>query len=503
LQVLNKKQVLKTRILLISLLSLSVFNSKAQQIPAYHHYFINGMAFNPAATGYHTTTNAYLMRNQRNLGFEGGNIVNALTVDGSLFENKLGLGISLYSDVIGASSAAGAMLSGSYKVNFSESTFLRFGIAAGAEDYRINYNQAIVKDPNDVELNSFYPSRKIVANVNAGILLQVKKFQFNFSVPQLLGINSELKAMINDGSQTGGGHTFDRHFVGMMRYDFEFSEKLGLKLTPIAMLKFIPGADIYYEGGVTADFRDFVWVNGTYKSGYAVTASAGFRIKKSIVIGYAYDVVLNSSKSLAGINQEILVGYRFPVTSNGKNNDKELDEAKKQIEKLNSDVAVKTKENDSIATKSRADKIAADEAFTKMETEKNDTINKLKDQLAKKKDIVTPPLALDTAKKTPPVKFDNSQIKKSENDYFLELDNSDSPQGLYVVFGAYSKEEGAQTQYNKYKSAFPESRIIINQRNGYRYIIFKYANQPGPVFETKNKAHQMGLTKAWILNYVR
>lgn len=461
------------------------------------------MAFNPAATGYHQTTNAYLMRNQRNLGFEGGNIVNALTVDGSLFENKLGLGISLYSDVMGASSAAGAMLSGSYKVNFSETAFLRFGLAAGAEDYRINYNQAIVMDPNDVQLNSYYPSRKIVANMNAGILLQLKKFQFNFSVPQLLGINSQLKAMINDGSQVGGGHTFDRHFVGMMRYDFEFSEKLGLKITPLAMLKFIPGADIYYEGGVTADFRDFVWVNGTYKAGYAVTASAGVRIKKSFVIGYAYDVVLNSSKSLAGVNQEILVGYRFPVKNNGKNNDKELEEAKKQIELLNSEVAVKTTENDSLTAKNRSDKIKAEETFTKMETEKNDTINKLKELLAKKKDIITPPVVLDTAKKTVPVKFDNSQIKKSDNDYFVELNGSDSPQGLYVVFGAFSKEEGAQTQFNKYKSSFPDARIIINQRNGYRYIIFKYANQPAPVFEAKGKAHQMGLTKAWILNYVR
>lgn len=502
---------MKTRVILISLLTLIIAIGRTQQIPPYHHYFINGMVFNPAATGFSQTTNAYLMRNQRNLSFEGGNIVNALTVDGSLFENKFGLGISLYSDVIGASSAAGAMLSASYKVSFTENTFLRFGVAAGAEDYRINFNQAIVKDPNDQQLNSFYPSRKIVANVNAGLLLQIKQFQLNFSVPQLLGINSQLKAMINDGtSTTGGGHTFDRHFVGMARYDFEFSDKLGLKITPFSLVKFVSGAPVNYDIGLVADFRDFVWVNATYKSGYAITASLGFRIKKSFVIGYAYDVILNNSKSMAGINQEILVGYRFPVkgTDNAKSK-KELEEAQKEIDRLKLEALAKSLQYDSLAKEDEKYRIESKENFAKMQAAKNDSINELKLVIEKKDALKPPPSGLDSVKNkiannnVDPEKFDNSQIKRSKDDYFTELDQTDSPQGLYVVFGVFSKEENANAYLAKYKPAFPESRIILNQRNGFMYIIFKYADQPKPVFETKTKALGMGLSKAWILNYVR
>ena len=489
---------------------------QAQQVPHYHHYFLNGMVFNPAATGYYQTTNAFFMRNQRNLGFEGGNIVNALTVDGSLFQNKLGAGIILYSDIFGPSSGTGGLVSLSYKVNFSETSFLRFGMSGGVEDHRINFDQAIVKDPDDKELNNGNPGRKIVANANAGILLQLKKFQFGFSVPQLLGINSDFKALINDGTSTGGSYTFERHYVGSLRYDFEFSDKLGLKVSPLALVKFLPGAPIMYDAGLLIDFRDFVWLNATYKANYSVTASVGFKIKKSICIGYAYDVVINNGKSYAGINQEILLGYRFPVEVKGKNNDKELEEAQKEIERLNQEVVAKRVEIDTINNQKNREKAIAENKYNEMEkslnkdiSDRNDSINKLNELLRKKVDPVktdpvkTDPVKTDPVKTDPPKKFDDSQIKKSDNDYFIEMDQSDSPQGLYVVFGAFSKDDLAQAQLNKYKSEFPEARMIYNKRNGYKYIVFKYSNQKQPVFETRDKAHQKGLTKAWILNYVR
>lgn len=494
------------------------FNGGAQQIPAYHHYFMNGMVYNPAATGYFTSTNAFFMRNQRNMDFEGGNVVNALTVDGSLFEHKLGLGISLYSNEMGASSGAGGNISASYKVNFSEESYMRFGIAGGMEDHRINFNQAIVKDPNDKQLNNGVAGRAFVANASAGLLFQIKKFQLGLSVPQLLGLKSSFKALLNDGSANGGSHTFERHFIGQLRYDFSLGDKLGLTLSPFAMAKYIPDAPFQYDAGFVADFRDFVWLNGTYKADYAVTAAVGFKIKKSICIGYAYDVVLNSTKSYAGINQEILVGYRFPVKGGDNSKEKkELEEARKENERLQRELLVKQTEVDSVSAQDRRNRAEAAEKYSKKEAEmqemekvKNDTIDKLKEQLAKKQETRPENTVKNDVKNTTdnnpkndPPKYNNPDIKRSENDYFIEMDQSDSPQGLYVVFGAFSNDELAQNQLTRYKKDFPEARMIQNKRNGYKYIIFKYANQPAPVLDVLSKARSQGLSKAWILQYVR
>lgn len=517
---------------------------KSQQIPAYHHYYLNPMVFNPAAAGNNSTINAFFMRSQRNLFFEGGNIVNALTVDGGLFDNKLGLGISFYSDVMGASSAAGGLFTASYRVNFSEHTFLRFGLSGGAEDYRINFNQAVVKDPNDVKLNFYYPSKKVVPNMNAGIMLGIKDFQFHFSVPQLLGMSAELEAITNDGSSKGGSHSFDRHFVSMLRYDFK-AEKIGLKVSPFALAKYIPGANIYYDGGVVIDFRDFVWLNATYKSGYGVTPSLGFRIKKSFVVSYGYDFILNSTKSQAGTNQEILAGFQFPITGSGDKRKKELEEAQKEIERLNNELLTKQNREDSIQ---RVNAVTAREQEKKIQ-ERNDSIQKLNDELAAKEEELkrkveeaknnpannsnnpsntnnsTNPVVntspntniidpvnnsnlnvnpnLNNPNKTKNRLFDESQIKKSNNDYFLELDKTDSPQGLYLVFGAFGSDDNANAQLNKYKPQFPEARIIFNTRNSLKYIVLIYSLEKAPIFDLQYKARQMGLSKAWILNYIR
>ena len=137
-----------------------------------------------------------------------------------------------------------------------------------------------------------------------------------------------------------------------------------------------------------------------------------------------------------------------------------------------------------------------------MESVKNDSINKLNELLAKKNEVKTIQ-SQEPKNDTKEEKFDMSQVKKSENDHFLEMDKSESPQGLYVVFGAYSNEENAVHHLEKYKSDFPDARMIFNERNGYRYIILKYSLTPPSIFETQHKAHGMGLSKAWILEYLR
>jgi len=320
----------------------------------------------------------------------------------------------------------------------------------------------------------------------------------------------------------------------MMRYDFS-AEKVGLKVTPFALAKYIPGgAPIYYDGGIVIDFRDFIWVNATYKSGYGVTAGLGFRIKKSIVVGYGYDLVLNNAKSYSGINQEILVGYRFPVkgTDNEKNK-KELEEAQKEIERLNNELLTKKAESDSINAREARIKKQAEEEFAAKEQRLNDSINALNQALAKKEEIISQQknntntnavnntntvdnsnttnntnnnnTVTNSRNKNPnsPVKFDESQIKKSKDDYFLEMDESDSPQGFYVVVGAYSRDDYAKSHLDRTIGNFPSARLIYNKRNGFKYIVLIYSTEKAPVFETQAKARQSGISKVWILNYTR
>ena len=477
----------------------------AQQVPHFHHVFINPMVYNPSLTGFTANTNAFFMRKQRYMSNEGGNIVNALTVDGGLWENKLGLGFSIFSDVFGNVSTTGGNIQASYKVRFSEKTFMGFGIAAGAQDLRINFNQAIVRDPNDPLLNNGVAARKINFNAAAGLFLQAKDFQFGVAVPQLLGSTVKLTQLLNDGTVImGSSYTYARHFIGHARYDIKITEKPLLYVSPLAMAKYVPGAPIQYDGGIVVDFKNIGWISTLYKANYAVTPSIGFRIKKSLYIGYAYDVVLNTTKNLSGINQEILLGYSFAGTKDDTKLKKQLEDALAEQERLRMELAAKIKSLDSLSAdydKQRRDIMAR---MDEMERNYNDSIAKLNALLVQKdKDLAEAKTKQVEKTNNKNKNFDDSRIKQSKDDYFIELDDSDAPQGYYVVFGAFKDAARADEQFNKYKADFPDARIIYNKRNGLRYIIFKYSTERMQVFETHARAKDKGLQKAWILNYTR
>ena len=83
----------------------------AQQLTQYTHYFSNPYMINPSLAGHDGVTNDYFIRNWKTLGFDGGNVSNFLSVDGSIFDNKLGFGVSLMNDQMGPLSTQGGYLS--------------------------------------------------------------------------------------------------------------------------------------------------------------------------------------------------------------------------------------------------------------------------------------------------------------------------------------------------------------------------------------------------------
>ena len=117
-----KKVYLKYCLFLLPVITTGVRLS-AQQVPQYAQYFINPFVYNPSLSGYSDNTNAYFIRNQKYLGFDGGNVSNILTVDGSISEKKFGTGVSLYTDQMGPLSSQGVNLSFSYTVKFYKSLY--------------------------------------------------------------------------------------------------------------------------------------------------------------------------------------------------------------------------------------------------------------------------------------------------------------------------------------------------------------------------------------------
>ena len=182
-------------ILLSACCVLFAFCGFAQQIPLYSQYYFNPFIYNPAMTGAGELANVFLIHRAQWTDMPGGPVTKALTLDGPIKKNKVGLGISLFNDATDITQRTGINASYSYRIDISDNTHLLFGLSTGALNSRIDFSNVIVKDMND--LSVFDDSqRKTTIDANFGLAFLWKKLEVGFAVPHLLG--NSLKFANND-----------------------------------------------------------------------------------------------------------------------------------------------------------------------------------------------------------------------------------------------------------------------------------------------------------------
>ena len=137
--------------------------------------------------------------------------------------------------------------------------------------------------------------------------------------------------------------------------------------------------------------------------------------------------------------------------------------------------------------------------------ELNDQNKILEDSLAKwpkTVEIVNPPI--DTTKNvvTPPI-IDND-IKSNSEDHFIELSGKDTPNGYYVITGAFAEKSNADALIRKIKGKFPNARIILNKRNNLYYVLLYHSTEKGEGLAYASYKAKEGLVEeTWILEYNR
>src|ERR1043165_339514 len=105
--------------------------SLAQQVPFSSQYYMNPFVTNPAWTGNHERTNAFLTHRSQWTGISGAPQTSYLTIDGPIEAKNIGLGLNLYSDVTDITSRVGGFVNYSYKLKLMEDHDLFIGLAAG------------------------------------------------------------------------------------------------------------------------------------------------------------------------------------------------------------------------------------------------------------------------------------------------------------------------------------------------------------------------------------
>lgn len=429
----------------------------SQQVPFYNHNLRNPAVFNPAYYGFKNTINAYIVRNQRFAGFDGGAYNHYLTVDGKMFLDQLGFGVELYQYASGLQKQLGGKLGLKYSIRLAEKHHLALGVTGSILHNNIDISQIMVMQQADPYMANL-GDNKVTGSLDVGLLYHWEAgLRIGFSVPQVIGNK------VNYSDQnTRGFYRLARHIMADVAYDFKFLKDKSLILTPDFMVRWIPGAPIQYDGSIMLEWNKLGWFSATYKSDYAVSFNLGFSILKQVQIGYSYEYVIGSLRNhYSAMNHEFMLGYTF------QRKDKEVVDSTWYYENL------KLKEE--IQRKNKQIEILLTEKISNLGDEKKDTT------------------AYDK-------KLENS-IRSVSEDKFVELDDSDSPSGYYVVVGAFWQRSGAMNVLEENKKKYPEGRIIFNERNELNYVILKYSEEKGPCLSILKNVWDDGYPKAWVLEY--
>jgi type IX secretion system PorP/SprF family membrane protein len=280
---------------------------KAQQLPQYTQYMLNEFAINPAVAGKEEYADMRSNNRYQWIGITDAPRTYVLTVHGPMKYKNMGLGMNLFTDIVGPTRRVGLNFSYAYHIKLNEETKLALGLSAGILQWGIDGHKLILHDSGDETLLTQYQTT-YVPDFGAGILIHNKKFYFGIAVPQLY----ESKIDLYPGAQTAGKLVM--HFNVNAAYKFDLGEDF--KIEPSFLVKYASPAPFKIDGGLRVIYKEQIWLGGAYRHNDAYTALLGFMIKNYLMIGYSYDFPTTNIRKYSSGTHEIMLGLRFSRKQN-------------------------------------------------------------------------------------------------------------------------------------------------------------------------------------------
>src|SRR5574343_356501 len=258
------------RIIHILIAILFVTLAKAQQLPQYTQYMFNDFAFNPAVAGKNEYADDRSNNRYQWVGITDAPRTYVLTVHGPMKFKNMGLGMNLFTDIVGPTRRVGLNFSYAYHIKLNEETKVSLGLSAGVLQWGIDGHKLQLHDAGDENLLTQYQTT-YVPDFGAGILLYTKKYYIGVAVPQMY----QSKINLYPGVENKG--KLVTHFNVNGAYKFDLGEDF--KLEPSFILKYATPAPMKLDVGVRGIYREQVWLGAAYRHNDAVTALVGYLYK--------------------------------------------------------------------------------------------------------------------------------------------------------------------------------------------------------------------------------
>lgn len=276
-----------------------ISESSAQQEWGYTQYLFNLYDINSSYAGNHNGPSFAARYRAQWMGFDGAPETQFFSFHTSLAQDKVGTGIKILNESIGARKQQQLKISGSYRLHLGENT-IAFGIAAGANRQLADGASIKALDEDDTQLTVF-PNTTITPIIDASVFFSSKKFYFGLESTRL--------------NKT----TFHQDKGALARLYYNLNLVTGV-LIPVKEknLLQLSGLMKYSEGNlwqadlnITYLINNKIWFGGGYRLFTGAVVVACINVTDHFRIGMNYDVAAKKMRNTNDGSAELYLGYHF------------------------------------------------------------------------------------------------------------------------------------------------------------------------------------------------
>lgn len=333
----------------------------AQDQTNFTHFYLNPYLINPSYAGIDGRASLMLLYRKQWSTIKDGPQIGNVTFHAPI-SRRISFGISATDDQKGLLHSSGGMLSFAYNVPLSPQSFFRFGMSGGIASNSVDLQKLELSDP---ALANLLDNNMSVLG-NAGVSVHLHTFHAGFSLPVIFAPSYVSKDAFTiteiDPFQSIIFHFSNRFYFNNDRNVFE----------PYAMYRMIDGLPPQFEVAGILHMNHAVWIGGSFKEDFGISALGGIKLKNSLAIGAAYTLKNSGINELNSPTYEVSLGILFgkrrdqtplysfvhtekeKIKKKGKSSSEQIAEKRKQDEiarKKAMDEAAKKKQQEEIAKK--------------------------------------------------------------------------------------------------------------------------------------------------------
>jgi type IX secretion system PorP/SprF family membrane protein len=291
--------------------------ANAQQDAQFSQYVFNGLYINPAYAGYKEDLYLNSFFRSQWTGLEGAPTTFSIAADGTVKDGKVGLGIMLQHDQVGAQSNIAAYGNYSYRIQIGEHEHskLAFGLGAGFVQTGIDGSKLNPVQSNDTYIPTGYQS-VLLPDARLGVYYSNDRFFIGASVDNLIAHYIHPNATSALLIPVPQPHEY---FTTGALFNINYETKF----KPSILIKDAPGAPTSLDINAFILMKERLWLGATYRTAVdiynkpnlqkgmqkssAMVAMAEFFVTETFRIGYSFDYSLNQLGSYGYGSHELSI----------------------------------------------------------------------------------------------------------------------------------------------------------------------------------------------------